>query len=114
ATPANSILFMAVLVAVLALTGSFVWLAVVSTLSRMFVYGASLAALPGASRDAGQPIGFAMKLLVAGGLAICLWVAVQSELRSWLLLGLLSVVGLVLYAVAARGNASSKDAAKVS
>lgn len=114
ATPWNSILFMGALVIILALTGSFVWLAVVSTLSRMFVYAASLAALPGASRAAGQPIGPAMKMVVAAGLAICLWVAVQSELRSWLLLAILSAVGLILYAVAARASRSAKDTAAVS
>ena len=43
ATPANSILFMGGLIALLALSGSFVWLAVVSTLARMFVYSISIA-----------------------------------------------------------------------
>ena len=37
ATPANSILFMGLLGAVLALSGSFVWLAIVSTLARLIV-----------------------------------------------------------------------------
>jgi amino acid transporter len=45
ATPANSIAFMGALIAVLALSGSFVWLAVVSTLARMFVYSISIASL---------------------------------------------------------------------
>ena len=34
------------LIAVLALTGSFVWLAVISTLARMIVYSISIASLP--------------------------------------------------------------------
>lgn len=111
ATPWNSILFMGTVVAALALSGSFVWLALVSTLSRMFVYAGSLAALPGASRSAGASIGGAMKLVVAAGLAVCLWVAVQSEARSWALLALLVAVGVLLYAVAARGWAKSRQAA---
>ena len=36
----------------LAISGSFVWLAIVSTLSRLFVYGASIAALPKAQARA--------------------------------------------------------------
>ena len=50
ATPANSILFMGLAGAALAVSGSFVWLAIVSTLARLFVYAASIAALPKARR----------------------------------------------------------------
>ena len=42
ATPVHSILFMGGLIAILALTGSFVWLAVISTLARMIVYRSAL------------------------------------------------------------------------
>nr|MBA2431956.1 APC family permease [Chthoniobacterales bacterium] len=51
-TPAFSIAFMGLLGIVLALSGSFVWLAVVSTLARLIVYAASIAALPAAERRA--------------------------------------------------------------
>ena len=40
------VLFMGLLGAILALTGSFLWLAVVSTLARLFVYAGCIAALP--------------------------------------------------------------------
>ncbi len=71
-TPANSILFFAVFAAALAISGSFVWLAVVSTLARMIVYAVTIAALPrapgkrrlglrhwllGAARDPGLRLG---------------------------------------------------------
>ncbi len=44
---------MGLLGAALALSGSFVWLAIVSTLARLIVYAASIAALPKA-RKAGR------------------------------------------------------------
>jgi APA family basic amino acid/polyamine antiporter len=113
-TPANSVLFMGALVTGLALTGSFVWLAVVSTLARLFVYGASIAALPAQRRRLGRPVGLLLYATVVGGLAICLWAGAQSKSESWLMLGALLAAGLVLYALAARGRASSRDAAKVS
>jgi APA family basic amino acid/polyamine antiporter len=98
-TPANSILFMGGLVAVLALTGSFVWLAVVSTLARLIVYSASIAALPILRRRAGEARapGFVM---AAVALAICLWAALQSEWPSWRMLLALVALGTLLFAAA--------------
>ena len=100
-TPVNSILFMGVAGGALALTGSFVWLAVVSTLARLFVYGACISALPAARRAAGRATGESLLALIAGGLLVCLWAASQSELRSWLMLAGLLAGGTLLYAVAA-------------
>jgi len=109
-TPANSVLFMAGLTALLALTGSFVWLAIVSTLARLFVYALSIAALPTARRRAGLKTGIGLSLLMAGGLAVCAWAAAQSTGAAWALLGGLLAVGVVLYAVARRQAASSSAA----
>jgi amino acid transporter len=106
ATPANSILFMGGLIALLALSGSFVWLAVISTLARMIVYSISIAALPRLER--GRPI---VWLMVVAAIAICLWAALQSAWPSWRMLLILASVGTLLYAaarVAARkGSVSS-------
>jgi basic amino acid/polyamine antiporter, APA family len=99
-TPSNSIIFMAIVGGTLALTGSFVWLAVVSTLSRMFVYAASIAALPAARKAARKTVGPALYLLMAGGISVCIWAAAQSEARSWLMLAAVMAVGTLLYAVA--------------
>jgi hypothetical protein len=104
---------MAGLTALLALSGSFVWLAVVSTLSRLFVYALSIAALPAARRKAGLRTGIGLSLLMAGGLIVCAWAAAQSTGAAWALLGGLLVVGLLLYA-AARRQAASSSAATVS
>jgi amino acid transporter len=103
ATPANSVLFMGLAVAALALSGSFVWLAVLSTLARLAVYGASLAALPKVDRGGGA----AMWAMTAAGLTVCLWAASQSDWLSWLGLAAAIAAGLLLYAVARRQAGSS-------
>lgn len=106
ATPANSIMFMGGLIALLALTGSFVWLAVVSTLARMFVYSISIASLAKGERP--SPL---LWLLMAGGIAICVWAASQSTWASWRMLLILAGAGTLLYAAARasarRGTVSS-------
>ena len=103
-TPFNSILFMGLVGGALAISGSFVWLAVVSTLARLFVYGASIAALPAARRSDGRSTGLVLGALILGGLAVCVWAAAQSELRSWLMLGGLLTVGTILFLIAARSQ----------
>lgn len=103
-TPANSILFMGLVGGALALTGSFVWLAVVSTLARLFVYGATIAALPAARRASGRGTGPALAALMVGGLLVCAWAAAQSELRSWLMLAALLAAGAVFYFLATRSR----------
>ena len=98
-SPANSIAFMAVVVAVLAISGSFIWLAVVSTLARMFVYASTIAALP---RAPDRPRLTALHWISgAVGIAVCAWAAAQADAKAWVTLGALAAAGLVLYAVAA-------------
>lgn len=113
-TPANSILFMGAAGAALAVSGSFVWLAVVSTLARLFVYAASIAALPAARKGCGKRSGAGEVAMMIGGLLICIWAAAQSKAESWAMLAALLAVGLLLYALAASGRASSTAAAEVS
>jgi APA family basic amino acid/polyamine antiporter len=120
ATPANSIAFMGALIALLALTGSFVWLAVVSTLARMFVYSISIASLakraPVMPAEAGIPAGekpqhpsppgapaFAGAtswLMIAAAIAVCVWAASQSAWESWRMLLILAAAGTGLYLIA--------------
>ena len=111
-TPANSIGFMAAGVAALAISGSFIWLAVVSTLARMIVYIATIAALPLAE---GRPrITIRHWAMGAAGIAICVFGAAQANFRAWATLGALVLAGLLLYAFAARGRRSSSAAEAVS
>ena len=105
-TPANSILFFAILAAILAISGSFVWLAVVSTLARMIVYAVTIAALP---RAPGRRRLTAGHWLLGGlGILICAWAASQADLKAWTTLAALSAVGLLLYAIASRSGSSAR------
>ncbi len=96
-TPANSILFLAALAGALALSGSFVWLAVVSTLARLIVYAATIAALPRAPERG--PISPLLYLLGAVGIALCVWGMMQADWQAWRTLGLLALAGALLYAI---------------
>ena len=97
-TPANSIAFMAVLAAGLALSGSFVALAAVSVLSRLFVYAVTIAALPKAP---GPPwLGAIAWISGAAGVAVCAWAATQASAEAWTTLGALAAGGALLYALA--------------
>jgi basic amino acid/polyamine antiporter, APA family len=105
ATPANSVLFMGLVVAALALSGSFVWLAILSALARLVAYMVSIAALPKTVRP-----GPGLLAMVAAGLLVCLWAAAQSSWEAWAALGGALAVGLLLYAVARRQAGSSSAA----
>jgi basic amino acid/polyamine antiporter, APA family len=97
-TPANSILFFALAAGALAISGSFVWLAVVSTLARMIVYAIAIAALP---RAPGRPRITLMHYVIgAVGIAMCIWAAAQADAKAWFTLGALSAAGLLLYFLA--------------
>jgi amino acid transporter len=108
ATPANSVLFMGLAGIALGVTGSFVWLAVVSTLARLFVYALCIAALPKAERP-----GPGVWALIAAGLAVCAWAAAQSRWDAWAMLAGLVAAGFLLYFIARR-QAGSSSAATVS
>jgi amino acid transporter len=96
-TPHGSILLMASLVAVLALSGGFVWLAVVSTLARMAVYAVTIAAwLKVERRRAGEI------MLGALGIMLCAAVATQATAAAWATLAALLLAGLALYLLARR------------
>ncbi len=99
-TPMNSIVFTGLLGLTLALTGSFVWLAVVSTLARLIVYAVSIAALWPTQRRAGERNGLGTIALITIALSICFWAAAQSQWPSWRMLLLLVAVGSALYLLA--------------
>lgn len=97
ASPHASILFMSGLAAVLALTGGFVWLAVVSTLARLVVYGVTIAAwLASGRRRAGE------RVLGGIGILLCAAVATQAEVKAWVTLALLALGGWFLFRLARR------------
>lgn len=103
-TPAASILFFALIVAALAISGSFVWLAVISTLARMIVYAVTILALPRAP-ERPERIAPSHWLLAAVGVLVCTLVASQADATAWLTLGALSTAGLLLYLLTPRRSA---------
>ena len=108
ATPDHSILVMGGLALVMALTGSFVELAVASSLSRMLSYILSIASLPIIRNRASDAMkarayrirgGYIVPLI---GLAICVWLTAQATAENWRTVGILLAIGFVLYAVERR------------
>lgn len=104
ATPANAILAFGGMALLLALTGSFVWLAVLGTIARLFLFLLVYASLPKLRADAGErplpPLGLSVVLVLAS--ALCLWAIAQSEQDAWVMLGGTALVGSALYLVAKR------------
>lgn len=102
-TPANSIVFVGGVGLALALSGSFVWLAAMSTAVRLLVYMACILALPSLRRTVGEHEG---QFRLPGGMAIpvvalllCLWLTTHAELRSWLTMAAFAVLGTALFAI---------------
>ncbi|GAA0652312.1 APC family permease [Brevundimonas lenta] len=110
ATPANAVAFTTGAIVLLALTGSFVWLAAASTLARLIVYGLSVAALPGVERESetvGERSGGRVVvtwLMVVAALGVCLWAMLQSDWTQWRVLLALAAGGVALYFAAARSR----------
>jgi amino acid transporter len=105
ATPANSIVFLGATAMLLALSGSFAGLAIVSTLARLFVYAASIASLPVIRKKRGLPprtgsYRFFAPVVIVLSLVFCVWAIVQSTLDAWKVFGALIAVGAVLYGAA--------------
>lgn len=102
-TPHNSIIFLGVIAAILAITGSFVYLATASSLARMISYFLCIAAIPSIRRKpelADNENAFRLRggyIIPFIALALCVWIAAQSKLEAWALIGGLLVAGLLLY-----------------
>ncbi len=110
-TPINSIVFYAVVALGLALSGSFVWLAVVSTLARLLSYILSVAALPILERTMEPtedqfrlPGGY---LIPAVALILCLWLITYASVTAWLTTVGFFLLGSVLYFLSGRKDEES-------
>ena len=108
ATPANSILAVGGIGLLLALSGTFVTLAVISTVARLFTYLACIAAVPRLDQLAGRiRWGRGVLLPAAAGL-LCLWAASHSKPDEWKAFVAFILAGTLLYLLARwrRGPAS--------
>jgi len=103
ASPANSVLFFGGIALAVALSGTFVKLAIASTLTRMIVYSVSIASLPIIKKKSDPEVaagafklkgGYTIPLIALG---LCIWMASYSSAQSWIFVGKLLVVGLVLF-----------------
>lgn len=109
-TPDRSILFYGGLGLVIALSGAFVLLAIISSLARMLSYLVCIAALPVIRREAGvETTGTLGRLLRHWGIplvaaAMCVWATSQSTWEAWRALGALVAIGAVLYGFARRSS----------
>ncbi len=105
-TPHTSILLYGILSLVLALTGSFVWLAIMSTLIRLLTYMLSILALPALFRRATEPeLAFRLPggmLIPAIAFGLCVWLMLQAPLSAWYTLGVFILIGTVIYAMMRR------------
>ena len=107
ATPANSIVAVGAIGLLLALTGGFVTLAVVSTVARLFAYLACIAAVPRLDFLAGETRWLRGILLPAVAAALCLWAASHSRPNEWLAFAAFLAVGAALYFSATWGRRTS-------
>lgn len=105
-TPGNSIIFLGALALVLALTGSFVQLAIASSLTRLISYILCIAALPTIRRQADEEVRAQAYRLKGGysipaiAMVVCVWIAAQSKPETWIFTGKLLLIGLVFYVIA--------------
>ncbi len=104
ATPANSILTVGGIGLALALSGTFVTLAVISTVARLFAYLACIAAIPRLDAKEGKLRVVQGILLPAAAAALCLWAASQSRADEWRAFIAFLVAGSLLYLMARLGR----------
>ncbi|MEO8618762.1 MAG: APC family permease [Sphingomicrobium sp.] len=102
-TPANSIAFLGIVMTLFALSGSFLFLATVSTVARLIAYIASILSLPTLRRKASQPtftasIAFAIPV----ALILSLWATIQTSAVQWQLLAGFAMCGLLLYFISTK------------
>ena len=104
ATPVNSIVTVGVLGIGLALTGTFVTLAIISSLSRLFAYLTCIAAVPRLDFKQGRTRWLQGIVVPAIAASLCVWAALQSQASEWeAFLGFL-LAGCFLYLVARLGR----------
>jgi len=104
ATPANSIAAVGGIGLALALSGTFITLAVISTVARLFAYLACIAAVPRLDFLAGKVRwGRGLLLPIVAG-ALVLWAASHSNWVEWRAFAAFLAVGALLYLLAGRGR----------
>jgi amino acid transporter len=110
-----AILAMGILCLLLALSGTFTALAIASTLSRLLSYLLCIGALPRVHGRASEALRSEAYRLPGGWLipilafVICLALIAQTTLANWIAVGVLLLVGILLYLFAVGGAASRRE-----
>ena len=112
ATPANSIAAVGAIGLALALSGTFVTLAVISTLSRLFTYIVCIAAVPMLDFRSGKLRLIGSVLLPLGAGLLCLWAAAQSKADEWRAFFAFLIVGSLLFFAARLGRRTARRPAR--
>ena len=111
ATPANSILAVGAIGLALALSGTFISLAVISTVARLFAYLACIAAVPRLDFMEGRTRwGRGILLPMVAG-ALVLWASSHSRASEWRAFAGFLAVGALLYLMARLGRRAAASAA---
>jgi len=92
-------LVLGIFAGMLALSGSFVWLAIASVLARLVVYAMCVLVLIKAQNQLTLPVNLIKRVLPFLALAVCAWSVTQSSTHAWLFLVGELVIGAVLYVV---------------
>ena len=109
-TPHKSIIFLGSVAFILAVSGSFVYLAIVSSLARMVAFGICIAGLPIVRKKADPETraqAWTLKggyIIPAIGFSLCVWAALQSSQDSFLMLVGMMILGTGLYLFARYQN----------
>jgi amino acid transporter len=105
ATPDRCILVMGGVAWVLAMSGTFVKLAVASTVARLLAYIICIVSLPAVRRNASATVSEQAYRLKGGyaipvvALAICVWLLLQSKAESWIAVTVLFAIGALFYGI---------------
>ena len=115
ATPDRSILFMGSMALMLALTGSFVKLALASSVVRLLGYIICIASLPSIRRNADAAArqkafrlkgGYTIPVIALG---VCFWLLLQSKQESWIAVLILLGIGWTFYVIENWSQSRQKD-----
>lgn len=108
ATPVNSILAVGGIGLALALSGTFITLAIISTVSRLFAYLACIAAVPRLDFLAGKLRWGQGVLLPAAAGTLCIWAMSHSSIDEWRAFAAFLIVGALLHLVAGRSRGRAR------
>ncbi|MCH8227651.1 MAG: amino acid permease [Proteobacteria bacterium] len=105
-TPSHSIIFLGLCALLLALSGSFIWLAAMSTIVRLLVYAGCILSLPGLQKTI-EPVEEQFHLpggftIPAIALSLSLWLTTHASMESWLVTAGFAVLGSIFYALTRR------------